>query len=399
MAGNPDTPSSRSGTPWTTRGAKVALRALVGVAMVALLLWRANPAAVVHVMARARFIPLAAAFALTLLVLVVSAYRWRSFLEPLGHRLSPGPLVRLCFVGAFFNAFLPTGVGGDAYKATRLRGEIGALTRAFVSVLLDRAAGVVGLALLALAGASVLVGEGQRTPVITTSVVLAAAGVAGSSLLVVVGHVRRKQDHARSLAAGIPTAPRGRLRLLLTSLVDTGLELRAAAQGLVFGVATATLIVGTHVLVALSLRISVSVWALAPAAFLSVVVVVVPFTINGLGIREATYVWSLTAFGVAHDQALAFALLILGILLASSAAGGVVYLVAGGEVDGSGKPEFGEDRIHQAHDGDGVGRADGRRPAGQHGVDEPTDQYVVPPEQVVGDIAGPGGSEPEGVGD
>lgn len=371
----------------------------MGVAVVALLLWRADPAVVFHAMARARFIPLAAAFALTLLVLVVSAYRWRSFLEPLGHRLSPGPLVRLCFVGAFFNAFLPTGVGGDAYKATRLRGEIGALTRAFASVLLDRAAGVVGLALLALAGASVLLRDGQRTPVITTSLALATAGVIGSSVLVVVGHVRRKRDHARSLAGAISAAPTGRLRLLLTSLVDTGLELRVAALGLVFGVATAALIVGAHVLVAFSLRISVSVWALALAAFLSVVVLVVPFTINGLGIREATYVWSLTAFGVTHDRALAFAFLILGMLLASSCAGGVVYLVAGGEVDRLAKPELGEDRIHQAHDGDGVGRADGRRPAGQHGVDEPTDQHVVPPEQVVGDIAGSGGSEPEGVGD
>jgi uncharacterized membrane protein YbhN (UPF0104 family) len=399
MAGNPDTPPSPSGAPRTTRGAGVALRALVGVAVVALLLWRANPETVFHAMARARFIPLAAAFALTLLVLVVSAFRWRSFLEPLGHRLSPGPLVRLCFVGAFFNAFLPTGVGGDAYKATRLRGGTGALTRAFASVLLDRAAGIVGLALLALAAAAVLVGEGLRTPAITTSVALAAAGVAGSSLLVTVGHVRRKRDDAGSLAAAIPAAPGGRLRLLLTSLVDTGLKLRAAALGLVFGVATAALIVGAHVLVALSLRISVSVWALTLSAFLSVVVVVVPFTINGLGIREATYVWSLTAFGVAHDQALAFAFLILGILLASSAVGGVVYLVAGGEVDRSGKPELGEDRIHQSHDGDGVGRADGRLPAGQHGVDEPMDQHVVPPEQIVGDVAGPGGSEPEGVSD
>ncbi len=305
----------------------------------ALLLWRADPTAVFHEVAQARPLPLVAAFGLTLVVLVVSAFRWRSFLEPLGHRLSAGPLVRLCFVGAFFNAFLPTGVGGDAYKATRLRGEVGALIRAFASVLLDRAAGVVGLALLALVGAAVLVAEGHHSPVITTSVMLALAGVLGSSLLVVVGHVRRKRGDAASPDAAIPTRLWGRLRLLLTSLVDSGLELRAATVGLAFGVVTATLIVGTHALVAFSLGISVSVWALALSSFLAVVVVVVPFTINGLGIREATYVWSLTAFGVPHDQAFAFAFLILGLLLASSAVGGVVYLVAGGEVDRSGKPE------------------------------------------------------------
>ena len=57
---------------------------------------------------------------------------------------------------------------------------------------------------------------------------------------------------------------------------------------------------------------------------------ILPLTINGLGFREAIAVWCLAAYGVGHDEALAFALLVLAVTLASSAVGGIVYVVARG---------------------------------------------------------------------
>ena len=57
-----------------------------------------------------------------------------------------------------------------------------------------------------------------------------------------------------------------------------------------------------------------------------------PFSVNGLGFREAAYVWCLASYGIGHDRALAFALLVLTVTLASSVVGGIVYALAGGEV-------------------------------------------------------------------
>jgi hypothetical protein len=47
---------------------------------------------------------------------------------------------------------------------------------------------------------------------------------------------------------------------------------------------------------------------------------------------QAAYVWCLGTYGVGHDRALAFALLVLAVTLASSAMGGIVYAVAGRQV-------------------------------------------------------------------
>ncbi len=389
--------------PRAGREAKLALRATVGAGLVGLLLWRADPRAVVHSIAQARPVPVTLAFGLALLTLVVSALRWRSFLNPLGFRLPSGALIRLYFVGAFFNAFLPTGIGGDAYKATRLRGGVGARPRSFASVLLDRIAGVVGLALLALAGAFVLLAERRHGAVINTTVGLALAGLLGCGLLVAIGP-RRRERAGPSDATGL----RGWLRLLLTSMSSAGLEDRAAVLGLGYGIVTAGMIVGTHALLADALGVSVPLPALAGIAFLSVVVVVLPVSINGLGVREATNVWALTAFGVGHGQALAFAFLILGVLLASSAVGGVVYLLAGGEVGSSegvaaegpawsGESELGQYGIHEPNDGHGLGWINGGPAPRQDGVDEPPDEDLVSPEQALGGVPSSRGPESKGV--
>src|SRR5258708_40333814 len=62
-------------------------------------------------------------------------------------------LLRLYFVGTFFNSFLPSGIGGDAYKAVRIGRARGGIASAFASVFLDRFAGFIGLSGLGLLGA------------------------------------------------------------------------------------------------------------------------------------------------------------------------------------------------------------------------------------------------------
>jgi glycosyltransferase 2 family protein len=90
------------------------------------------------------------AFALVLSGLVVRAFRWQLLLAGLGVDVAFFRLVRLYFVGHFFNAFLPTGFGGDVMRVVEVTrfvpGEIAAGT-----VLLDRLTGLLTLFGLGLA--------------------------------------------------------------------------------------------------------------------------------------------------------------------------------------------------------------------------------------------------------
>ena len=81
--------------------------------------------------------------------LVLRAYRWQILLNAVGARVPFRRLVYLYFVGAFFNAFLPTGFGGDVVRVLEI-GEGATSQQAAGTVLVDRLTGFVVLFLLAL---------------------------------------------------------------------------------------------------------------------------------------------------------------------------------------------------------------------------------------------------------
>jgi hypothetical protein len=58
---------------------------------------------------------------------------------------------------------------------------------------------------------------------------------------------------------------------------------------------------------------------------LAVFLMMIPVSINGIGVRENLFVFFLAAFGVAESTGLAFAWLEYGILLLQALAGGLVY--------------------------------------------------------------------------
>jgi len=113
----PPSPISRS--RFGGRGMRIGLRAAVGVLIVVLLLVRADAHALTESLRHADAREVALAFLVLLAGLVVNAFRWQLFLRPLGLALPPSDVVRLTFVGTFFNAFFFS-ILGDAYQTNRV---------------------------------------------------------------------------------------------------------------------------------------------------------------------------------------------------------------------------------------------------------------------------------------
>jgi hypothetical protein len=99
---------------------------------------------------------LLAAIAAFSMQLCIGAQRLRMLLRPQGVNISYLTSIRLTYVGAFFDTFMITSVGGDAIKAIYLAREAPRNRRVeAVSVLvLDRLMGLIGLLFLALAVSS-----------------------------------------------------------------------------------------------------------------------------------------------------------------------------------------------------------------------------------------------------
>jgi uncharacterized protein (TIRG00374 family) len=61
-------------------------------------------------------------------------------------------MIKLYFVGSFFNNFLPTSIGGDAYKIFKLGEKISSKTHAFTATFLERFIGMFALVIISLYG-------------------------------------------------------------------------------------------------------------------------------------------------------------------------------------------------------------------------------------------------------
>jgi uncharacterized membrane protein YbhN (UPF0104 family) len=319
----PSSPISRS--RFGGRGMRIGLRAAVGVLIVVLLVVRADAHALIDSLRHADAPEVALAFLVLLAGLVVNAFRWQLFLRPLGLALPPSDLVRLTFVGTFFNAFFPTGFGGDAYKSFRLRDRAAGVAPPLATVILDRLAGLAGLALLALAGCAWRLAAGHGDRVIVAASILGLGILVGSALALWLAPRRSKGGDPTSGVAS-------RFRLFREAFATAGREPQAIRWGTVVGVVSALLLIAVNALLADSLRVSLPVAALPAIVLIATLTTALPFSVNGLGFREAAYVWCLAWYGIGHDRALAFALLVLTVTLASSVVGGIVYALAGGEV-------------------------------------------------------------------
>jgi len=91
---------------------------------------------------------MAAAVGALLAANLIVALRWHLILSAASPSPGPATLLKIVFVGLFFNQVLPTGVGGDAVRAWRCSKRGIGLGASVRSILLDRACGYTVLVIL-----------------------------------------------------------------------------------------------------------------------------------------------------------------------------------------------------------------------------------------------------------
>jgi uncharacterized protein (TIRG00374 family) len=76
---------------------------------------------------------------------LITSYRWHELLKALDIHIGQGKAFVINMVGCFYNTFLPGSTGGDAFKAYYASKQTTHRTRAVMSVLVDRAVGLLAL--------------------------------------------------------------------------------------------------------------------------------------------------------------------------------------------------------------------------------------------------------------
>lgn len=152
------------------------IKTLLGISLLAgLLLWNDNASQLLTVFSKFNSEYIIALFAISLGLNVISSVKWSLFLPDRGAKVSQLRLLSLYLIGKFFSNFLPSMVGGDVARAYILGREIRSHSTSTASVLMERATGMVGLALLA-GIFSIINYRILANPIISISIIVAVLG-------------------------------------------------------------------------------------------------------------------------------------------------------------------------------------------------------------------------------
>jgi uncharacterized membrane protein YbhN (UPF0104 family) len=299
-----------SESPRRSRAWGTALRLGVTATLVAVLAWRLDWRGMWQELRQARWELCLAACFVYVAAQVVSGYRWKLLARPLGFDAPWSEFTRFYFIGMFFNMFLPTSVGGDVVRALYLDARPGRRLKAFLSVLVDRASGLLVLLLIACVAMSLC---RIRLPEWVGSVVwgTASAGVMGVLLLwqlprwqVGPGRLRRLVE-----SSNIYFSQPG--LIVGTTLLSVLIQAANVILVWLLGSAMGTPVPGSYY------------WIMVPMV---TVLTLLP-SIGGIGLREWGMFVFLAPFDIPQKSAVGLAVLWFLVLIVAGLVGGLIYLL------------------------------------------------------------------------
>ncbi|MGQ0600683.1 MAG: lysylphosphatidylglycerol synthase transmembrane domain-containing protein [Anaerolineales bacterium] len=254
--------------------------------------------------------------------MLLRAWRWHVVLHAAGARISFKRAVYLCYIGAFFNTILPSGIGGDVVRVLEVGPGV-TKQQATGTVLIDRLAGFVVLFLFALLA---LPASARYLPPATVWLIaLMGLGVLAAAVVLVEGKFMRAIIARLPLPRALSLA--GDTWLGQTYDVIARCGLRALGQASLIAVLfNLVAVLFTSWLVAQSLNLAVPLWALA--AFIPVMTasLLLPISISGFGVREGVAVALFTQIGLTAPQAVLLSLGWYAQDMMDGLIGGVIYL-------------------------------------------------------------------------
>ena len=265
------------------------------------------------------------AVVLTAVALVLSAMRWQQVLRAMDMPTGLRTLIPLAFAGQFVSNVLPTTIGGDVLRVSRLSKQNGEAEDTFASVVLERLSGWLVLPLITFFGLLINPELREQGDATLFAVLISALTLVGLIGIIVIA------DHPR--LGGRFASREGWTRFV--GAVHSGVARMRSHPGATVGIVLAGLLYQLVLCVA-ALMVAAALgfgWlGMTPLlAFFPAVLIaqVLPIGIAGLGVREGAFVLFLTPLGVPAEQAIALGLVLYAVNLVVSLAGAPSFAIGG----------------------------------------------------------------------
>lgn len=243
-------------------------------------------------------------FILALLVLTIEVLiantRWRLILKQLGSNIAYFTALRYLWIGVFFNQALPSSIGGDAVRGYYLcKNEDYSISEATIGVLLDRVIGLLGLVLLVIFTIP-LIFESIVTPLTKwTILAIIIAALLAIIMSLIIDLIPNKFSQWKIMNGLVKFSSKGRevlfsfygmLSIILSLIIH--LTFVFAAWLLAYG-----------------MGLDISLTGMLLIVPITNLLIALPISIAGWGIREGLFIAGLGYLNVSSDAALALSIL------------------------------------------------------------------------------------------
>jgi uncharacterized protein (TIRG00374 family) len=301
------------------------LKAGVSLALLAVLFSRVDVARLWAVARTASAAWLAVALTLYLMMLLASAWRWGLLLQAQHIRLPFRRLTSSFFIATFFNNFLPSNIGGDVVRIADTAAAAGSKTLATTVVLVDRGLGLLGLVLLAAIGATLgrSLGDDGTLGARMLWVGFAAATLVAIPVLLMPQTIAKVLRPLRLIHPEWVDERLNRLTTALGRFRETPGALGGCFVGAIF---VQAVLIAFYLAIAYSMHIPIGFAELAVIVPVSFIVQMLPISMNGFGVREATFGFYFTRLGLPLESALLVSFMGAALIMLFSLSGAVAYL-------------------------------------------------------------------------
>jgi uncharacterized membrane protein YbhN (UPF0104 family) len=291
------------------------VKLVVSASLLALLISQLGTDSLLRVVREASWwLPLAAIVMLTVQT-GLSAAKWFLLLRKQGVLIGYPSLLKTYLIGNFINLFMPSVVGGDAYRAVRISRYTSGIAKALPSIVVDRVTGIAALLFVGATGLTLLVAPDHLLLAIGAQVVVLLAIYA---LLIgpIGGFLQRVSPGA---FFGIPRVA----TMVVTALAPSAALVGVIGLALVFQFNTVIINWVYSLLIGIDVPLT-TLLLIVPIVYLAEAV---PISINGLGVREATYTVMFTEFGLPPEYGLTLGLTVSAMRYVAGIVGGALLAV------------------------------------------------------------------------
>lgn len=253
----------------------------------------------------------------------ICVLRWRILMRPLMPVPALTRLVSIYCIGMFFNLAFPTIIGGDAVKVYYTGKPAGTYAESFASTFFDRDIGMFAMMIIACA---MVFFHPVSVPGVSITLILWSVFI-----LFVFGNIAVFTPRFHRVLSSIFQRPR---------LVNIAAKIDNVAGAFqIIGRHPATLLKSLGISFVNQLLVYISVWIAALSldirisplyfpVFVPVITLIsmIPISLNGMGLREYSFMSLFGAIGVADESCVALGVLCSLIVILSSLPGSVAYI-------------------------------------------------------------------------